>query len=235
MQLSLLEPPPTTRIIHRSQGNHLTREDLQSYIPEQAIDYILSWFEKNPVRLRIAPTRSSKFGDYRAPKPGTPATISVNNNLNSYDFLITLVHEMAHDAVLATGSTENYFLFRRKKNRPKPHGKEWKSNYFELMSPLLNRQVFPEEILHALEGYFGKVTASAKASQTLAVALKNYDAPDGKVFLQDLPYDEIFYIPGGKAFQKKERIRKRFRCQSLNNRRVYLFSPLALVSKNKIQ
>ncbi len=234
MQLSLLEQKPATANSSRSLGHRLTMEDLRSYIPEPAIDYILQWFETNPVRLRIAPPRSSKFGDYRSPKPGTPATISVNSSLNSYDFLITLVHEMAHDAVLNVSSADDdTFPFWRKRTHPKPHGHEWKHKYLQLMAPLMTSVVFPAEIQHALEGYFRKVSSSAKANQALAIALKKYDVPDGKEFLQDLPLDAIFYLPGGRAFRKKEQLRKRFRCQSLNSRRVYLFNPLAAVSRNK--
>jgi SprT protein len=42
------------------------------------------------------PARSSKLGDYRPPQRGLPHRISVNHNLNQHEFLITLIHEMAH-------------------------------------------------------------------------------------------------------------------------------------------
>jgi SprT protein len=233
MQLSYLEQNPTTTNSSRSLGYRLTREKLQHYIPEPTIDYILKWFEKNSVRLRIAPARSSKFGDYRSPKSGIPATISVNKNLNSFDFLLTLVHEMAHDEVLKSFSAkQGTFPFRRKRKQPKPHGQEWKTMYFQLMAPLMTSDIFPGEILSAVEEYFCKANSSAKANQNLAVALNKYDIPDGKIFLQDLPLNEIFYLPGGKAFQKKEQLRKRFQCQSLSNRKIYLFSPLSKVLRN---
>jgi len=234
MQLSLLEPPPDIPRTSGPLGHRLTREDLGSYIPEAAIDYILRWFETNPVRLRVAPGRSSKFGDYRTTKPGTKAIISVNKTLNPYDFLITLVHEMAHDVVFSTFSTvRGHSLFRRKKDQPKPHGQEWKNHYRSLMIPLMIPAVFPHEVIVALQDYFLKANASAKANQNLAIALKKYDKPDGKEFLQDLPPDTIFYLPGGRAFRKKELLRKRYRCQSIANHRIYLFSPVATVSRNK--
>ena len=234
MQLSLLEPIPDTPNTSKPAGHHLTREDLRQYLPGPAIEYIMQWFEKNPVRLRISPSRSSKFGDYRSPKPGAPAVISVNNNLNAYDFLLTLVHEMAHDAVLTSIQADRgTIFFRRKKDRPKPHGPEWKNKYHELMVPLMSTEVFPGEILEPLKEYFQNGSFSARAHQKLAVVLKKYDKPDGKEFLQDLPPDTVFYLPGGRAFRKQEQVRKRFRCQSLNNRRIYLFSPLAAVSRNK--
>ncbi|HAD34265.1 MAG TPA: hypothetical protein DCF44_07170 [Chitinophagaceae bacterium] len=41
--------------------------------------------------------------------------MSVNGNLNSYHFLITLLHEIAH-----------MLVWEQFRNRVKPHGLEWK-------------------------------------------------------------------------------------------------------------
>lgn len=101
------------------------------------------------------------------------------------------------------------------------------------MVPLMNPAVFPEDVLNALLKYFEKKSDSATASQRLTEILKNYDKPDGKEFLKDLQTDDVFYIPGGRAFRKLDQIRKRFRCQSLDNRKIYLFSPVARVTREK--
>lgn len=232
MQLSLLELLSDTPKPDKPQGQQLTREELSPYLPKPAIDYILQWFELNNVRFRIAPARTTKFGDYRTASKSKPAIISVNCNLNKYDFLITLVHEMAHDAVMAKVSLNgSRVMFRRIQDRPKPHGMEWKSNYYSLMAPLMHKAVFPDGILYALQAYFLKAKATVKSNQNLAFALSKFDSPDGNEFLQDLPLDAIFQIPGGRSFRKQELIRKRYRCQSLDNRKMYLFSPLAKVSR----
>jgi len=205
---------------------------LQDFVPESALGYIVSWFSEYRVHLRISKSRTTKYGDYRAPVNGLPPRISVNQNLNRYDFLITLVHEMAHHVVFDDYQKKNGFiLFGRKKYRPKPHGSEWKNSYRHLMVPLMNSEVFPGEILGNLEKYFNNPKASTGASHHLAAVLSQFDAPDGKDFIEDLPPDCIFQIPGGRTFQKKEKLRKRYRCISLNNKRVYLFSPVARVSR----
>jgi SprT protein len=233
MQLSLLEllfpkkpaAPP---------GPPLTRDDVGSYIPGVASEYIQRWFQNNPVRLRIVSARTSKFGDYRPPKDTVPATITINNNLNPYDFLITLVHEIAHDLVMGNYEREKATGFRRpRRRRPKPHGKEWQDTFRGLMIPLMNPGVFPEDVLSALEAYFSVSVPATKSNQALALALKKYDIPDGSELLQDLPHDTVFYLPSGRAFRKKEKVRKRFRCISLSNRRIYLFNPLSPVSRDK--
>ncbi len=210
--------------------NHLTIADLQKFIPENSIDYILNWFRANPVHLRASKARSSKFGDYRAPLNNFPARISVNRNLNQFDFLITLVHEMAHHEVwFETAARNSSFEFQRRKHRSRPHGKEWKSHYRRLMEPLMTGSVFPAEVLHHLVTHFENPASSSRSNKHLVLALKKYDSPDNTVFLESLPMDTIFSLPAGRKFKKQEKLRKRYRCICLNNGRTYLFSPLAKV------
>jgi hypothetical protein len=117
--------------------------DLHSFLPENSAGYILKWFQDNPVHLRISKARSSKFGDYRAPINHIPARISVNRNLNKFDFLITLVHEMAHHEVYTEASNSGFIVLPSTGEigrRPRPHGTEWKEHYRQLMSPSIDRK-----------------------------------------------------------------------------------------------
>ena len=205
-------------------------EDLRPFIPENSADFIFGWFHSNPVQLRISRARSSKFGDYRAPVKNLPARISVNRNLNPFDFLITLVHEMAHHEVWKE-STKPIpgFLFPKRKRRPLPHGKEWKSQYRRLMQPLMTESVFPSDVLHHLEQYFENPRSSSKSNGHLVVALRKFDVPDGTVFIESLPINTVFALPSGRIFRKGEKLRKRYRCVCLDNRKTYLFSPMVRV------
>jgi hypothetical protein len=205
--------------------------DLHSFLPENSAGYILKWFQDNPVHLRISKARSSKFGDYRTPINHIPARISVNRNLNKFDFLITLVHEMAHHEVYTeTSIPDHSFTFhQRNRRRPRPHGTEWKEQYRQLMSPLLTESIFPSEILQHLVDHFKNPGSSSKSNKHLVLELKNYDAPDDSVFIESLPFDTIFTLPAGRKFMKKEKLRKRYRCICLDNGRNYLFSPVARV------
>jgi SprT protein len=204
--------------------------DLQKFIPEDSVGYILDWFKTNPVHLRISRARTSKLGDYRAPLNNFPARISVNRNLNLFDFLITLVHEMAHHEVwIETSARNKDFGIRPKKRRPLPHGKEWKNHYRQLMEPLMKGSVFPSEVLYHLVSHFENPGSSSKSNKHLVAELKKYDAPDDSVFIETLPFDAIFSLPPGRKFRKQEKLRKRYRCVCLNNGRIYLFSPMAKV------
>ena len=213
-------PKPDPRVMMKAR--------LLPHLPEESIGLIIEWLIANKVQLRISRTRSTKLGDYRSPRPGSIPKISVNQNLNKYSFLITLVHEMAHHAVFISTGIKNS-LIPGKKLRVKPHGSEWKSEYGKLIQPFLNTSIFPPEILSILAGYFENPRASSTADQQLSRILKSFDKPNGKEILENLPADSFFHLPDGRKFQKKEKIRTRYRCLCMKTKRVYLFNPLAEV------
>jgi hypothetical protein len=205
-------------------------KDLIGNIPGNSAEYIQDWFQSNPVQLRISKARSSKFGDYQAPDKNFPARISVNGNLNPFDFLITLLHEMAHHEVCMVSSIRFPGLgIYRKKSRPRPHGREWKDHYRQLMAPLMNESIFPADVLLHLTRYFENPRSSSKSNEHLVIALKKYDAPDDCVFVGSLSPNALFSLPAGKKFRKQKKLRKRYQCVCLDNGRTYLFSPLARV------
>lgn len=178
----------------------------------------------NPISLKVVRERTSKSGDFRPPHRNAPARITVNGNLNPYAFLITLVHELAHHHVhLDHAVVMKKFTLRRKK-RPLPHGDEWKNKFRLLMEPYLHPGVFPADVLPVLTQYLENPKASSSADHHLSRALKHHDPPDATIRLEELPFDAVFTLHGRKTFQKKEKVRTRYRCICLNNNRVYLVS-----------
>jgi SprT protein len=231
MQLSLFRrDPPEEKPVKapKTDPHSILRKHLVPHLDEAVLDSIIDWLIDKKVQLRISKSRSTKLGDYRYPKPGSPPRISVNHNLNRYSFLITLVHEMAHHDVYLT-MQEKGFNFLRKKKPIKPHGQEWKAAYRQRMAPYLNAWIFPEEVLSVLQDYFENPRASSSADHHLARMLKTFDHPNGKVILETLPLDAVFHLPNNKKFQKKEKVRTRYRCICLKTKRIYLFNPLAEV------
>ena len=226
-----MELKQRVRKVRTASLRPLTSDIFRSYIPDQSIDYILQWFLETRVRLRISQGRSSKSGDYRPAHQNLPPRISVNNNLNPYDFLITLVHEMAHHEVWRVHviPNEKSLLPARRRRQPKPHGPEWQHEFHILMIPLLNTSVFPPDVLYMVENYFNSLDVSRKFGMDLTRVLKKYDSPDGKEFVENIPFDAVFTLPDGRSFRRKEKLRKRYRCICMNNHRIYLFSPLAQV------
>jgi SprT protein len=229
MQLSLFQPEPPPVINHKEDPRNRMRKVLEPHLPEKAVDPVIDWLMDNRTKLRITSSRSSKLGDYRPSGAGKIPVISVNHNLNKYAFLITLVHEMAHHVVIEAFSSPRPLISFRRKKRPKPHGPEWQSHYRKLMASYLDPDIFPGEIADAINRYLENPRASTTADHGLLRVLRKYDTPDGSESLDKLPFDAVFYLKNGRSFRKKERIRKRYRCVSNDNGRIYLFNPMAQV------
>jgi SprT protein len=235
MQLSLFQPDPLPGKTLSEDPRILMRKELEPHLPDQSVGFIIEWFVDKNVRLRISSNRNTKLGDYRPPRAGSIPRISVNHNLNKYSFLITLVHEMAHHMVVETMETRRPVISFRKRKRPKPHGPEWKVCYRDLMDPFLNPTILPHDIIEVMKQYLGNPKASTTADQQLFRVLKKYDLPDGSTFIDNLPFDSVFRLRNGRSFRKKEKLRKRYRCVSVETGRIYLFNPMAQVYKSVIR
>ncbi len=190
---------------------------LKKYIPETAVNVIALWIVEYDFKLKIKKERSTKLGDYTSPQKGGNHVITINQNLNPYSFLITLVHEVAH---LST--------FNKFRNTVSPHGQEWKSEFKILMQPLITTEVFPVDVIYSLRKYLQNPAASSCTDLQLLKTLKLYDENNGQVFLEYLPYKSTFSY-NNKVFEKGERIRKRFRCKEISKGTIYLFNPLTEV------
>lgn len=188
-------------------------------MPEAAAPIVSQWILETGCRFRVAKSRSTKLGDYRAPFQGKTHQISVNHDLNPYAFLITTVHEFAH---LKT--------WTQHKDRVKPHGREWKNNFKELMTPFFKLQILPHDVTISLLQYMDNPAASSCTDLNLYRTLKKYDQGANDVItVESVPTDSIFSIKNGRVFQKKEKLRKRFKCIELSTGRLYLFHPIAEV------
>jgi hypothetical protein len=199
------------------------REILQKYIPEAAVPKILEWLSGSNVQLNITRSRSTKLGDYRAPYKVKYHKISVNHDLNKYQFLLTLVHELAH--------LKTFEAFGRK---VKPHGPEWKHNFREMMEPFLNTDVYPADLLGPLKKYLQNPSSSTSNTELLK-EFRRFDGPKDYLTLEEIPANSLFRIHNGVVFKKLEKLRKRYKCLRMDNNRVYLVSPLVkihLLEKN---
>ena len=66
-----------------------------TYIPEKSVSMVQYLIEKHNFTLKIVNQRQTKHGDFRK-LPNGRFQITINNNLNPYQFLLTLIHEIAH-------------------------------------------------------------------------------------------------------------------------------------------
>ena len=189
---------------------------LQAHLPRAAWPVVLNWMRRNPkVLVRISKPRITKLGDYRTATRKLPHRITVNEDLNRYAFLVVLIHEFAHYVTFA------------KYHRHAPHGAEWKAEYKRLMRPYISREVFPADLMRALDHHLHDAPSSSCTDHGLMRILRRYDR-DPRPFLEELEENTVFRF-NARLFVKGRRMRTRFRCRCLNNRRIYLIDPTAEV------
>lgn len=193
-------------------------EILKKYLPEKCVTLIAKWIVEFDFKLKIKKDRITRLGDYTSPRNGLNHIITINYNLNKYAFLITLVHEIAH-----------LITFNENKNRVNPHGIEWKRNFQKHIEPFLNTDIFPIDVFSALRKYIQNPAASSCTDLQLLKTLKLYDEESGFVFLEYIPENTYFLYKSSRIFQKKDKVRKRFKCKELKTGLVYLFNPLTEV------
>jgi hypothetical protein len=125
---------------------------LAAFLPDGSFEKVVEYIHHFKVHLTISKQRKSVLGDYRHSGWGGNHRISVNGNLNKYEFLITLLHELAH-----------LLTYEQYKNRVEPHGKEWKNHYSTLLSILLiirsSRRILKERCRNLLSIHLPLQTA----------------------------------------------------------------------------
>lgn len=203
----------------------MTKEQLQNilskYLPTEAVPTISFWIFEKGTHLKITHKRTSKFGDYTPPHSQKGHTISVNGDLNSFAFMITLIHELAH-----------LNIWERYKNNVQSHGEEWKDEFRYLMNFFVGKNIFPQELENALLKYLQKTKSSTCYDVDLMKALNKYSVKGNEtIYIEDLEENSFFKTENGKVFQKIKRVRKRFQCVETKTDRVFLFSPIAEVQR----
>ncbi len=190
---------------------------LQNYIPKFAIPLVLELLNHDNLVVKAKRERKTRHGDYKQ-LPNGKHQITVNANLNAYRFLITLVHEIAH---FEAYKTYGRFI--------KPHGVEWKRTFQHLMLPFLSPEVFPNTLLPLLAKHFKNPKASSDTDISLALALKQFDAPNDKIYVFDIPFGRDFKMYNGRVFRRGNKRVKRFECIEVKSGKLYLFNPNAEV------
>ena len=189
---------------------------LQDYLPPNTYEAVYNYLHQYKVQLTIARERKSILGDYRHRTQGKGHRISVNGNLNTYSFLITLIHELAH-----------LLTFEKFGNRVQAHGGEWKAIFGQLLHQFILQKIFPVDIEQALVRSINNPAASSCADDVLQRVLKNYDeVKEHLTFVESIPEGALFKTGDGRIFKKGEKMRKRFRCEEVATKRLYLFSPV---------
>jgi SprT protein len=193
-------------------------EILKTYVPLESLPILKNWFTQKPFNLKIPKKRVTKFGDFRATLKKGPHRISVNSDLNTYAFLITLTHEFAH-----------LLVWDRHQHKVKAHGIEWKTEFASLMKVLLQKDVFPEHLKLVLQNHLKNPPASSARDINLINELKKYDAPKNTIQLIEIDEGSTFSLNNKRFFIKGNKRRTRFLCQEISSKKEYLIHGVAEV------
>lgn len=188
-----------------------------SFVPVDSIRLLQSWIDELNVKIKISKPRRTKLGDFKV--RGNQTSITINNNLNKYSFLITLTHEIAHA-----------FVFKKYQDKVNPHGKNWQFTFKSLMLNFLNPSCFPEDILKVLSFHIIRPKASTFSDLELSRVLKKYDSVVSFT-LSELAVGKSFKTTDGKIFIKGGLVRKRYKCIECKTNKIYLIHPFAEITK----
>ncbi len=183
---------------------------LTKYIAEKAIPLVEHLVVEYGVSLKIVNKRQTKHGDFRT-FPNGRTQITVNNSLNKHQFLLTLIHEIAHHVT------------HIKFGKVQPHGQEWKTIFQHLMLPFLTPEIYPKEILPYLANYLKNPKASTDTDVKLSLALRGFEAEKGKKFVFEIPMNSTFIFKN-IIYKRGNKRRTRYECVNLSNKKIYLFN-----------
>jgi hypothetical protein len=187
------------------------------HFPPKVAEYCFQLWHDYPFDFIVSKSRHSKLGDYRfSPKKGHQ--ITVNRNLNSYAFLVTYLHEVAH---LLT-----YLTY---KNKVLPHGEEWKNSFKSVFDPILEIGLLPDELIKVLKSYLVNPSATSTGHGPLVDVLKTYDTSNSSITLHALLENQIFLLKNLELIKGKLR-RTRYFCTEAKTGKLYLVAKNAQVT-----
>lgn len=192
-------------------------------LPSGTHAYVAELLAAQPVDVRVNRPRRTKLGDHRPPSAvHRRHRITVNDGLNPYAFLTTLLHEIAHAAT--------WERLRPRRWRIRPHGPEWKAEFERILAPVVAGRLLPDDVGEALARSMANPAAATCSDRELMLALARHDPVDPRlIYVEALPAGTMFRTEGGRLFSLGPRLRSRYRCIEHRTGREYRMHPLCRV------
>ncbi len=198
-------------------------ESLAACMPVDAVEVITGLLQDYRIDFIISRNRLSKLGDFKPSVNGSSHKITVNGDLNAYECLLVFLHELAHLMVHETYG-----------KKVSPHGMEWKHQFGSLIRQFVRKGLFQSSVCDLLVDYSYRVKASGIADMKLTKALRVFDKnppDDSWQFLEEVDDNQLFEMKNGRLFRKEGKVRTRYRCYCLDNKRAYLIHSAAKVKR----
>tara|TARA_B100001093_G_scaffold155530_1_gene148144 strand:+ start:8 stop:607 length:600 start_codon:yes stop_codon:yes gene_type:complete len=187
-------------------------QEIFQKIPQGSLEYVKTLLENENILIKLKNNRKTKHGDFSVKKDFS-LEITINSDMNPFRFLITLLHEISH-----------FFVYQDFGFKTKPHGFQWKTKFKELLTPVINNKVFPDEILSPLAKYAINPKASTDTDLDLSIALNKYNV-SVSTYVLDLKQGDKFEASNKKKYLVIGKRTKRYECMEIDSKKTYLFSP----------
>jgi SprT protein len=197
----------------------MSNQLLQKYLPESAFPHLKTWFASHQVNLHISRSRNSKLGDYQRLKDGSHR-ISINHNLRPELFFFVLTHELAH--LIAFETFKGKII--------SAHGMEWKLTFRKMLLESLS--VYSEELKPHILQFSKSPKANFMSSGPIVKFFHKDDLSDCEQFIESLFIGDSF-IYRDQIYIIKEKLKKNYLCENMDNEKKYIFKPLAKVEKTE--
>ena len=92
------------------------------------------------------------------------------------------------------------------------------------MLPVINSDVFPEDVLKTLAAYTKNPKASTDTDLNLSLTLNKYNNNQSE-YISSLSNGTVFKASNDRTYIMIKKLRKRYECMDVLTKKLYLFSP----------
>ena len=194
----------------------MNAQTLTEFLPTGTDIVVKHWLARLNVELILTKPRRSKLGDVRAGPSGCRDRISINRDLEPFQFLITIAHEIAHAQV-----------WQSSRRRHAPHGLRWKTAFGKLLLELSAITTLPAGFRRAIHNHAQAPTSSTGRDLELMHALRSLERTN-ELWLDEVSIGTVFQFRG-QRFRKLKSNRTRCKCVHLGNHLQYTIAKTATV------